>query len=70
MRTMFFSQTKDIPYALGCSFIGVFPSAFGLVFSDRPGQGGSFAFQAGLPRVSCLPRLDQMSANLCPRWIS
>ena len=42
---MLFSQTKDIPYALSGSFIGILGGAFGLVFADRPGQGGGFAFQ-------------------------
>ena len=38
------SQTKNIPYALGGSFIGVFSGAFGLMFPYFPGQGGGFAF--------------------------
>jgi len=45
MRTMLFSQSKDIPYALSGPFIGILGGAFGLVFADRPGQGGGFAFQ-------------------------
>ena len=45
MRTMLFSQTKDIPYALSGSFISILGGTFGLVFADRPGQDGSFAFQ-------------------------
>ena len=42
---VFVSQTKDIPYALSGSFIGILGGAFGLVFSDRPGQGVGFAFE-------------------------
>ena len=45
MRTILFSQTKDIPYALSGSFIGLLGGVFGLVFANRPGQGGGFAFQ-------------------------
>ena len=43
MRTMLL-QSKDILCASSGSFIGVFRGAFGLVFPDRPGQGGGFAF--------------------------
>ena len=58
MRTMLFSQSKDIPYALSGSFMGILGGTFGLVFSDRPGQGGGFAFQpAGelLASTRCRP---------------
>ena len=60
-----FSQTKDIPYALGVSFIGVFRGAFGLVFSDRPGQGGSFVFQAACELLASIgPGVGQTLSSL------
>ena len=61
-------QSKDIPYTLGGSFIGVFRSAFGLVFFlTVQARAGSLRFK---PRVSCSPRLDKVSAKLRPLWIS
>ena len=44
--TYHFSQSKDIPYALRGSFIGILGSPFGLVFASRPSHGGGFAFQS------------------------
>ena len=60
-----FSQSKDIPYALSGSFIGVLGGAFGLVFSGRPGQGGGFAFQpAGELLASIGPGVGQTLSSL------
>ena len=42
----FFSQSKDIPYALRGSFIGILSGPFNLVFASRPSHGRGFAFQA------------------------
>ena len=54
MRTMFL-QPNDIPYALGGSFKRFFfRGAFGLVFSDCPGQGRNFAFQAACELVASI----------------
>ena len=65
MRTMLFSQSKDIPYALSGSFIGILGGAFGLVFADRPGQGGGFAFQpAGELLASMGPGVGQTRSSL------
>ena len=62
---MLFSQTKDIPYALSGSFIGILGGAFGLVFADRPGQGGGFAFQpAGELLASIGPGVGQTLSSL------
>ena len=44
--TYHFSQSKDVPYALRGSFIGILGSPFDLVFASRPSHGGGFAFQA------------------------
>ena len=44
-RTIF-SQSKDIPYALRGSFIGILGGPFDLVFASRPSHGGGFAFQS------------------------
>ena len=61
-RTILFSKSKDVPYALRGSFIGILGGTFGLVFADRPGHRGSFAFQSAAellgsmsPRVRCTP---------------
>ena len=65
MRTMLFSQSKDIPYALRGSFIGILGGAFVLVFADRPGQGGGFAFQpAGELLASIRPGVGQTLSSL------
>ena len=65
MRTMLFSQSKDIPYALSGSFIGVLGGAFVLVFADRPGQGRGFAFQsAGELLASMRPGVGQTLSSL------
>ena len=65
MRTMLFSQTKDIPYTLSGSFIGILGGSFGLVFVDRPGQGGGFAFQpAGELVASMGPGVGQTLSSL------
>ena len=59
------SQTKNIPYALGGSLTGVFSGSFGLVFPDRPGQGGGFAFQAEFElRSSIEPGVGQTLSSL------
>jgi len=59
------SQTKDIPYALGGSFIGISGHSFGLVFTDRPCQGGRFAFQAAFDLLpSCRPGVCQTLSSL------
>ena len=44
--TYHFSQSKDVPYALRGSFIGILGGPFDLVFAGRPSHGGGFAFQA------------------------
>ena len=44
--TYHFSQSKDIPYALRGSFIGILGGPFDLVFASRPSHGGGFAFQS------------------------
>ena len=65
MRTMLFSPSKDIPYALSGSFIGLLGGPFGLVFADRPGQGGGFAFQsAGELLASMGPGVGQILSSL------
>ena len=65
MRTMLFSQSKDIQYALSSSFIGILGGAFGLAFSNRPGQGGGFAFQpAGELLASIGPGVGQTLSSL------
>ena len=59
------SQTKNIPYALGGSFIGVFRGLFGLVFPDCPGQGGGFAFQAASEFLASIgPGIGQTLSSL------
>ena len=64
-HVVFLSQTKDIPYALSGSFIGILGGAFGLVFSDRPGQGGGFAFEpAGELFASIGPGVAQTLSSL------
>ena len=65
MRTMLFSQSKDIPYALIGSFIGLLGGAFGLVFADCPGQDGGFAFQlAGELLASIGPSIGHTLSSL------
>ena len=44
--TYHFLQSKDIPYALCGSFIGILGGPFDLVFASRPSHGGGFAFQS------------------------
>ena len=44
--TYHFLQSKDIPYALRGSFIGILGGPFDLVFASRPSHGGGFAFQS------------------------
>ena len=44
-RTIFL-QSKDVPYTLRGSFIGILSGPFDLVFASRPSHGGGFAFQA------------------------
>ena len=64
-RTILFSQSKDVPYALRGSFIGILGSAFGFVFAHRPGHRGGLAFQpAGELRTSISPRLRCTLASL------
>ena len=64
MCTMLFSQTKDIPYALSGSFIGILGGAFGLVFADRPGQGGGFAFQPAGELLASMSSLNILQSRL------
>ena len=64
-RTILFSQSKDIPYTLRGSFIGILGGAFGFVFAHRPGHRGGFAFQpAGELRTSISPRVRCTLASL------
>ena len=63
-RTMI-SQSKDVPYTLRGSFIGILRSAFGFVFADRPGHRGGFTFQPAVDlRTSISPRLRCTLASL------
>ena len=59
------SQTKDITYALGGSFIGIFNGSFGLVFPDCPGQGGGFVFQTACDLLASIgPGVGQRLSSL------
>ena len=59
------SQTKNIPYALSGSFIGVFSGSFGLVFPDCPGQGGGFVFQAACELLASIgPGVGQTLSSM------
>ena len=66
------SHSKDVPYALRGSFIGILSGTFGLVFADRPGHRGSFAFQSAAellasirPRIRCtLSSLNILESRL------
>ena len=59
------SQTEDIPYALGGSFIGIFSCSFGLVFTYGPGQSRGFAFQAASDLLSSIrPGVGQTLSSL------
>ena len=70
--TYHFSQSKDIPYALRGSFIGILGGPFDLVFASRPSHGGGFAFQSAAelgtsisPRVRCtLSSLNILQSRL------
>ena len=70
--TYHFSQSKDIPYALRGSFIGILGGPFNLVFASRPSHGRGFAFQAAAelgtsigPRVRCtLSSLNILQSRL------
>ena len=65
MRTMIVFTVQKIPYALSGSFIGILGGAFGLVFADRPGQGGGFAFQSsGELLASMGPGVGQTLSSL------
>ena len=59
------SQTKNIPYALSGSFIHVFSGSSGVVFPDRPGQGGGFAFQTACELLASIgPGVGQTLSSL------
>ena len=63
--TYHFSQSKDVPYALRGSFIGILGGPFGLVFASRPGHGGGFAFQSAAElRTSIGPRVRGTLSSL------
>ena len=63
--TYHFSQSKDIPYALRGSFIGILGGPFDLVFASRPSHGRGFAFQAAAElRTSIGPRIRGTLASL------
>ena len=70
--TYHFLQSKDIPYTLRGSFIGILSGPFDLVFASRPSHGGGFAFQSAAelgtsisPRVRCtLSSLNILQSRL------
>ena len=63
--TYHFSQSKDIPYALRGSFIGILSRPFDLVFTRRPSHGRGFAFQAAAELgTSIRPRVRGALASL------
>ena len=63
--TYHFSQSKDVPYALRGSFIGILGGPFGLVFADRPGHGGAFAFQSTAELCTSIgPRVRRTLSSL------
>ena len=60
-----FSQSKDVPYALRVSFIGILGGTFGLVFADRPGHGRRFAFQSAAELLASMsPRIRRTPSSL------
>ena len=63
-RTIF-SQSKDLPYTLRGSFIGILGGPFGLVFADCPGHGGGFAFQSAAELLASIrPRIRHTLSSL------
>ena len=63
--TYHFSQSKDIPYTLRGSFIGILGRPFDLVFASRPSHGGGFTFQAAAElSTSIRPRVRGTLATL------
>ena len=63
-RTIFL-QSKDIPYTLRGSFIGILGGPFDLVFASRPSHGGGFAFQpAAELSTSIRPRVRDTLSTL------
>ena len=63
--TYHFSQSKDIPYALRGSFIGILGGPFGLVFASRPSHGRGFAFQSAAELgTSISPRIRGTLSSL------
>ena len=63
--TYHFLQSKDIPYTLRGSFIGILGGPFDLVFASRPSHGGGFAFQpAAELGTSIRPRVRGTLASL------
>ena len=63
--TYHFLQSKDIPYALRSSFIGILGGPFDLVFARGPRHGGGFAFQpAAELGTSIGPRVRDTLASL------
>ena len=63
--TYHFLQSKDIPYALRGSFIGILGGPFGLVFADRPGHGRRFASQSATELLASIrPRIRHTLSSL------
>ena len=57
--------SKDVPYALRGSFIGILGGLFGLVFADRPGHGGGFVFQSTAELCTSIgPRVRRTLSSL------
>ena len=62
---MMISQSKDVSYPFGGTFIGILGGSFGLVFADRPGHGGGFPFQSTAElRTSISPRIRRTPSSL------
>ena len=63
--TYHFLQSKDIPYTLRGSFIGILSGPFNLVFANRPSHGRGFAFQAAAELGTSIgPRVCSTLASL------
>ena len=59
------SSSKDVPYPLRGSFIGILGGAFDFVFASRPGHGGGFAFQPAAELCASIrPRLRGAPSSL------
>ena len=62
---MVFSPSKDVPYTLGGSFIGILGGAFGFVFAEGPGHSRGFPFQSAAElRASTTPHIGGTLALL------